>query len=170
MCRHLIAWSGWLFLNIPPCFRGEAVREYYPFRAGWRGGEAPAGNPRTRADAKLAAGSLVTRPQMSAGKWSSWDAWGVGVWASAVLSPQRRAVGPGGLLVLLALEGQPDCCVGFCIWEWSHEIFKCPQMQGGCRLHFSHKIKGKKNTCGKASNIKRVPLVIPQLHCFHHKH
>jgi len=44
------------------------VREFDPFRAGLWGGEGPAGNPRTRADAKLAAGSLVMNPQMSAGK------------------------------------------------------------------------------------------------------
>lgn len=44
------------------------MREYDPFRAGLWGREGPAGNLRTRADAKLAAGSLVTSPQVSAGK------------------------------------------------------------------------------------------------------
>lgn len=44
------------------------MREYDPFRAGLKGREGPAGNLRARADAKLAAGSLVTSPQVSAGK------------------------------------------------------------------------------------------------------
>lgn len=77
--------------------RGKAVREYYPFRAGCWGGEVPTGNLRTWADAKLAAGSLVTCLQMSAGKWSSWDLCGVGV--RAARSPERSCAVPSAQIV-----------------------------------------------------------------------
>lgn len=56
------------------------MREFDSFRTGLWGREGPAGNPRARADAKLAAGSLVTSPQMSLGKRSSLDLCSVGVW------------------------------------------------------------------------------------------
>lgn len=92
-----------------------------------------------------------------------------------------------GLAQCSALKGEPRGRGGFlsslpwkdsltAVWAvlFGHEVVrfsnacKCKEVAG--RILVTKLREKKILMCGKASNIKRVLLVIPQLHCFHHKH